>query len=250
MRILKWLAGAIAAIVFVLVATIVIAGALYASRTPERTAGGLARTQSLYVTMSDGARIAVDVVLPKDLSAGSKIPVLIKGTPYWRAATLSFIGGALAQLGQLPDMSEPDAALLNQKGYALLLVDTRGTGASFGHISILLDDREVADFGEIIDWAASQPWSNGRVGAYGFSYRGLLAMGMASLNRPALKAIAPSFDFSDLYLIMRPGGVFSEALVKRWSDFTAALNRGEAPWCSHPDLPADLRGTEARRRRR
>ena len=65
---------------------------------------------------------------------------------------------------------EPDVALLNDRGYAVITADTRGTGASFGHANIMFDDREVGDFGEVIDWAAVQRWSNGRVGGYGFSY--------------------------------------------------------------------------------
>ena len=89
----------------------------------------------------------------------------------------------------------------------------------------------MEDFGAIIDWTARQPWSNGRVGIYSFSYRGMLTVSMASLGRPQLRAIAPSFDFTDLYLTTHPGGVFNETFLKKWGDQTAALNRGEPP-CS------------------
>jgi putative CocE/NonD family hydrolase len=57
----------------------------------------------------------------------------------------------------------------------------------------------------------------------------MLAVSMASLGRPALKAIAPSFDFTDLYHTTHPGGVFSEAFLRKWGRQTAALNRGEPP---------------------
>lgn len=230
LNILKWLLRAIAAVVLVAAATLVVAAALYSARPPERTAAGQQRITSLYLTMSDGVRIAIDVVLPKTLAANVKIPALIKGTPYWRAPQLTFLGGALVQLG-LVDSSgiEPDAPLLTARGYAVVVVDTRGTGASFGHTDIFLGDREVADFGEVIDWVTKQSWSNGRVGAYGFSYRGLLATGAASLGHPALKAIAPSFDYPDLYLTTYPGGVLSQRFVKSWSTLTAAINRGDPP---------------------
>ena len=110
---------------------------------------------------------------------------MIKGTPYWRGGALTFLGKALSELGLpvMPDSSRTSASS-TQRGYAVIAVDTRGTGASFGHQDILLDAPEVEDFGEIIDWTARQPWSNGRVGAYGFSYRGMLAVSMASLGRP------------------------------------------------------------------
>jgi putative CocE/NonD family hydrolase len=232
----KWLrrgllgAGALAAgLVVLVVAIVAIAGLLYRDPAQALTSAGQPRGASSYLTMRDGIRIAVTVWLPPDFRRGERIPALVKGTPYWRGEALSFLGKALTELGALPPQQEPDIGILNGRRYAVVAVDTRGTGASFGHQDILLDDPEVQDFGDVIDWAARQPWSNGRVGAYGFSYRGMLAVSMASLDRPALKAIAPSFDFTDLYLTTHPGGVFSQSFLKKWGDQTATLNRGEPP---------------------
>ncbi|HWF76632.1 MAG TPA: CocE/NonD family hydrolase [Caulobacteraceae bacterium] len=212
-----------------LVVTIVVAGLLYRDPGQARTPAGLARGASSYLTMRDGTRIAVTVWLPADLKSGQRVPALIKGTPYWRGEALTFLGKAAVQLGAPLRLEEPDVGILNARGYAVVSVDTRGTGASFGHQAVLLDQPEVDDFGQIIDWSAAQPWSNGRVGAYGFSYRGMLAVSMASLGRPALKAIAPSFDFTDLYATTYPGGVFNRIFLKKWGDQTGTLNRGEPP---------------------
>ena len=201
-RILKWidagvrlLAGAV-----VLLAVVVIGGAgiAYDLRPPARTSGGAVQDTAQYVTMSDGVRVAVDVFLPPHMQAGAKVPVLIKATPYWRAYRLGLLGKALIELHAIPAPSDPDTPMLTARGYAVMAVDTRGTGASFGSQKIAFDDRELKDYDELISWAARQPWSNGRVGAYGFSYRGMLATQMAGLGNPALKAIAPSFDFTDL----------------------------------------------------
>jgi hypothetical protein len=233
---IKWLRrGLIGAVALVgglavlLVVTIVGAGLLYRDPGHALTPAGLPRARSAYLTMRDGTRIAVTTWLPADLRPGQRVPALIKGTPYWRGGALTFLGKALTQLGVtiLPD--EPDIGILNRRGYAVIAVDTRGTGASFGHQAVLLDQPEVQDFGQIIDWSARQPWSNGRVGAYGFSYRGMLAVSMASLGRPALKAIAPSFDFTDLYATTYPGGVFNQTFLKKWGAQTAILNHGEPP---------------------
>ena len=232
----KWLRRAligagvlVAGIVVVAVATIVVAGLLYRDPALARTPAGPPRGGSSYLAMRDGTRIAMTVWLPANLQPGQRIPALIKGTPYWRGGGLTFLGKALTQLGMPLLQDEPDIGILNGRGYAVIAVDTRGTGASFGHQDILLDGPEVGDFGEIIDWAARQPWSNGAVGAYGFSYRGMLAVSMASLGRPALKAIAPSFDFTDLYATTYPGGVFSQTFLKKWGAQTAILNKGEPP---------------------
>ncbi len=55
-----------------------------------------------------------------------------------------------------------------------------------------LGPREIADYGELIDWVAAHPWSNGRVGAYGTSYEGQAAELVAGLGNPHVVAIAAS----------------------------------------------------------
>ena len=231
-KILKWLGIGVAAIaglgVLGVALTVVVASLLYDMKKPDCTAGGSLQHSSQYVQMSDGVRIAVDIDLPANMAAGTKVPVLIKGTPYWRGANLSFLGKAAAELG-MSHMGEPDVGILNDYGYAVVTVDARGTGASFGHVAIMMDNREIADFGEIVDWAAAQPWSNGRVGAYGFSYRGMLAVNMASLGHKALTAIAPSFDFTDIYFTSHPGGILSDAFLYNWGLQTKELNDGQVP---------------------
>ena len=239
-------AGALAAgLVVLVVAVVVVAGLAYRDPNQALTPSGQPRGASSYLTMRDGTRIAATVWLPSDLKPGERVPALIKGTPYWRGEALTFLGKALTELRVLKLPQEPDVGILNARRYAVVDVDTRGTGASFGHQDILLDAPEVQDFGEVVDWAAGQPWSNGRVGAYGFSYRGMLAVSMASLVRPALKAIAPSFDFTDLYQTIYPGGVFSRTFLGKWGAQTAALNRGEPPcpgvcrWLVAGPMPVD-----------
>jgi uncharacterized protein len=226
--ILKWLGIGVAVALIALALTIAVAGMLYGMKDPERTAGGVPRHSSVYLRMHDGTRIAVDIALPRQMTARERVPVLIKGTPYWRGVGLTFLGKAAAELG-LFHYGEPDTPILNDNGYAVVTVDARGTGASFGHAAIMLDDSEIGDFGEIVDWAAAQSWSNGRVGAYGFSYRGVLAADTASLGHKALKAIAPTFDFSDIYLTAYPGGIFSDNFIQAWSAQTAGLNSGQFP---------------------
>jgi putative CocE/NonD family hydrolase len=227
-RFFKWIGLALVTVVVLIALVLAGAGEIY--NLADHTEGG--RYTSLYLPMRDGVHIAVSVALPGDLKQGEKIPVLIKGTPYWRGAQYTYFGGALAELGLL-NFGEPDIAFMNKRGFAIVTVDTRGAGASFGHQNVMFDDSEVEDFGEIVDWAAKQSWSNGKVGAYGFSYRGVLAMDTASLGHPALKAIAPTFDFADIYLTAYPGGVMSERFIQAWSTQTAALNRGELP-CPFP----------------
>jgi len=218
-KILKWFGIGVGTLLLVSISLLLIAavvgGLLYRFKPPVHSAR--------YLTMSDGTRVAADVWLPKDLKAGARVPVLVAGTPYWRGASFTFLGDALAEYGLLR-LKDPTIVPLNARGYAVVMADARGTGASFGHQDVMFSPREIADFGEVIAWAAKQGWSNGKVGAYGFSYRGVLADDMASLGEPALKAIAPSFDFPDGYLVLNPGGVFSDPFLRAWGTQTKGLN--------------------------
>ena len=47
------------------------------------------------------------------------------------------------------------------RGYALVVVDARGTGASFGTRDSFRSPRERADYRAIADWIVAQPWSDG-----------------------------------------------------------------------------------------
>src|SRR5262249_55608259 len=80
--------------------------------------------RSLYITMRDGIRIAVTVVLPKDLPAGTKIPTLMRMTRYWRAQQdQDPIASVCGMFG---------GRFFCAQGYAMVVVDARGTGVSFG----------------------------------------------------------------------------------------------------------------------
>lgn len=96
-----------------------------------------------------------------------------------------------------------------QAGYAGLLVDIPGTGASLGTFGFL-SEREIADGRDALDWAAAQPFSNGRTGLWGYSYPGLTAAHIATTQPPSLKAVVPASSFSDAYRdVVAPGGILT-----------------------------------------
>ena len=233
MRVLKWIAiglgSLLAALVVGALLAVAVGAALFGMQSRATVPAGYARNSSLYVTSRDGTKIAVDVWLPAQLTRGQRVPALIKATPYWRGRELSLFGKALAYF-VAPDLAvEPDVALLNQRGYAVLTVDARGTGASFGTLKIMFSDAEVSDYDSVADWITHQTWSNGKVGAYGFSYRGISAANMASLPNPSIRAVAPLFDLTDLYLVGYPGGAYAKYLMTAWGAQTRELNDGRVP---------------------
>src|SRR5207244_9826819 len=82
--------------------------------------------RSLYVAMADGCRLAVDVILP-DGNAGKRWPTVLILTPYVRR----FEVAAGSNVEPSPN-SYKYRDMFVPRGYAVVVVDARGTGASFG----------------------------------------------------------------------------------------------------------------------
>jgi uncharacterized protein len=169
------------------------------------------RVQALYVPVSDGVRLAIDVWLPVDrIAAGDKVSAVVRSTRYHRAE-------AVSQPGPDTDSNSRAGKLWTDAGFALVLVDARGTGASFGTRCGELSEQEIADFDEIIGWVATQPWSDGRVGAFGTSYEGQAAELVARLRNPHLFAVAALFSPHDPYRqLFYPGGCATADRFARW----------------------------------
>ena len=178
--------------------------------------------KSLHITMRDGIKIAVDVVLPKNLPSDAKIPTLILQTRYWRANEFRILFRWL---------QKPSRFLLffTSYGYAIVLADVRGTGASYGTWPYPWSRDEIMDGGEIVNWIVSQPWSNGKVASIGVSYEGATAELLAVNKHPAVKAVVPQFSQFDLYTdIPFPGGIFNQVFVKQWGHMDRLMDLNNA----------------------
>lgn len=150
-RILKRVAQGVLVIVGVAVAAILVMAA--AARGPGGvvTPVGLKRNEAKYITMRDGVRIAIDIWVPADLAAGAKLPTMIRATRYMRATEPGVLARAGMAIGKYSPL-EHSVDALNRSGYAVILVDARGSGASFGDRQIEWSRDEVADYGEVVDW--------------------------------------------------------------------------------------------------
>jgi putative CocE/NonD family hydrolase len=175
--------------------------------------------RSIYVPMRDGVRLAVDVW--SAASEGQRSPCLLLTTRYWRSLDLS-----VESLSRQPML--PLARYFTSRGCVVVNVDSRGSGASFGTRRTEWSDAEVDDIGEIIDWIASQPWSNEMVFAHGYSYGGNTAFFAACSARPALRAVLPQFADFDLFAHNTyPGGIPNAWLHRNWGTLTAALDSND-----------------------
>ncbi len=95
-------------------------------------------------------------------------------------------------------------------GYACVRVDSRGAGNSPGYLDCW-SPRETKDLYHCIEWAGTQPWSNGKVGLSGISYYAMNAWQVAALQPPHLAAICPWEGASDWYReVHRHGGILCD----------------------------------------
>jgi putative CocE/NonD family hydrolase len=194
--------------------------------------------RSVYVTMPDECRLAVDTWLP-DGDAARRWPTIVILTPYIRRFELA--AGA-AGVEAAPNISR-DRDLFVPRGYGLVVVDARGTGASFGTRDSFRSPRERADYKAIADWIVTQPWSDGRLGATGISYKGAACDFLASTGHPAVKAIAPLFAVWDTWTDnYYPGGLLIKRLAKVYDELMLTLDhdrrdlRAQFSYCANPAL--------------
>ena len=184
---------------------------------PAARAYGLLIEKDVDVPMRDGARLKADVFRPDD---GGKFPAILNLGPY--------------QKDKLwippPTLEEKPNPYMNwetvnpewwvPKGYAAVRVDGRGSGKSPGQCEPW-SLAEAIDFYDAIEWAAAQPWCNGKVGLSGISYFAINQWFVANLQPPSLKAIIPWEGFADLYRdALFHGGILS-VFMTNW--FTAHL---------------------------
>ena len=228
-RMLRWLKSVILGLVGL---AALIAGALVILATvtklpgEEKTPAGIPRDTALYIEMRDGVQIAVDVWLPQDYQAGQRLPVLLRTTRYGRDGQFGWAYRLAVALKQADPHGPGDEQTdyLNRRHFVVIVGDARGSGTSGGHRETEFSRDEISDLGELVAWAANQPWSNGRVGTYGHSYEGATAELTAVANEPAMKAAAPFSSQFDVGMLVFPGGLYDQALMQSWSDLIRKLD--------------------------
>ncbi len=174
------------------------------------------------IRTDDGTILRADVFRPV---GDGKYPVILSYGPY--AKGLDFREGYKSQWARLikavPDTLEGSSnnyqnwELVDPEkwvpdGYAIVRVDSRGAGRSPGVIDSW-SPRETQDFYECIEWAGTQPWSNGKVGINGISYYAMNQWQVGALRPPHLAALCIWEGSSDYYReLTRHGGILCDFL--------------------------------------
>ena len=199
----------------------------------ERRSGEQALSFNRHVASFDGTRIAVTVWLPGNRGTG-RVPVVLRATRYVRAYEVSVWGRLLWRVGLLTDADvglSDDIKVFNSRGFAVVIVDERGSGASFGNRRAEAAPEEIRDFESVLDWSVSQPWCDGRAVAWGISQDGLYAELLAARGNPALRAIAPIYaPFDSQFESVGFFGLYNRENVRRWARLTSTLD-SNGPKC-------------------
>jgi len=151
------------------------------------------------VAMRDGIKLTADIYQPE---VEGKLPVLLQRTPYNRA------GGA------------GSAAAMAAHGYVVVIQDTRGRFDSQGEFYPFR--YESQDGYDTVEWAASLPYANGKVGMFGGSYVGATQMLAAISSPPHLVAIQPYVTASEYY----DGWTYQNGALMQW--FASSWSSGLA----------------------
>jgi predicted acyl esterase len=153
--------------------------------------------ETFMVPMKDGINMYVEVVRPDTKGRFGTILELspYHGTSADRSGTRIF-----------PGPEDGMAGYFAPRGYAVVFADLRGTGKSEGCLDHM-GPKDQSDAFEIVEWAAKQPWSNGRVGMTGHSYVGSTPQMAAAQKPPHLVTIVPSAGLAAMYHHEFQGGV-------------------------------------------
>jgi uncharacterized protein len=176
-----------------------------------------------FVTMSDGASIAINVKVPPQCTALNKCPTYFEMSGYESGSDEGKTpAGHLADQTGLPFPLQTGTRAAHaskfEDRYVTVLASVRGTGCSSGEFD-LFSWRSALDGKEVIDkWIPSQSWSNGDVAIFGHSYSGITGAFVASTRPEHLKAVSISGLIGDLYRdIVYPGGVTNYGFPLLWT---------------------------------
>jgi hypothetical protein len=177
------------------------------------------------VPMRDGVRLYADVIRPKGVA---NAPVILTYSPYGKHGLKKFL---LSPASGVPDgwvskyavWEGPDPEYFVSHGYAVVNADARGSWYSEGDLTVW-SDQEAQDGYDLVEWLASQPWSNGKVGMSGVSYLAIVQWRIASLNPPHLAAINPWEGWTDCYRERTYHGGIPESNMVAWAQWSTSFS--------------------------
>ncbi|KAI9259495.1 Alpha/Beta hydrolase protein [Phascolomyces articulosus] len=173
------------------------------------------------IILRDGTEIYTDILRPAD---NERHPVLIAWSPYGKTGDGYFsldafppyrVGVPYEELSNLEKFEAVDPAIWCAEGYVIVNVNIRGTYDSKGNI-VWWGSQDGRDGYDVIEWAAKQAWSTGKVGLMGNSWLAISQWFIAAEQPPHLCAIAPWEGAADAYRDFLGFGGFPNLQFCNW----------------------------------
>ncbi len=176
---------------------------------------GIECMQDTEVVMRDGIKIYADIYKPV---GEGKFPLVISWSfygkrPFEGQADWQIMGVPPQTVSKMSKFESPDPGYWCRHGYAVANVDPRGIGHSEGDY-VCFSTQDGRDGYDFIEWAAVQPWCNGRCALSGNSCVAMTQWRIASQCPPHLACIAPWEGTSDMYReSLYEGGIPAQTFV-------------------------------------
>jgi predicted acyl esterase len=188
---------------------------------------GILFEKNVPIPTDDGAFVMSNVFRPQ---TEGRYPVLMSMSIYgkdihtrdfnpevWEEMVTHISGLCARSSCEYHSWETPDPELWVQDSYVVIRVDARGSGKSPGKLDPF-SRREIRDLYDAIEWAGTQPWSNGKVGLAGISYYAMIQWSVAAHNSPHLAAIVPWEGAHEAYRdVSRHGGILSNVFPEQWA---------------------------------
>ncbi|WOO78222.1 Cocaine esterase [Vanrija pseudolonga] len=185
--------------------------------------GHMVLEKNLDIPLKDGQGVLrANLYKPK---APGRYPVLVTYGPYGK--DIRYVDFHYPSFSEIPDEQKSEAnsawetphpEYWTANGYAVLRVDERGIASSYGYLDTM-SPQTAGDFYQVIEWAADQPWSTGRIGLLGISYYGGSQWRVAARKPKGLTCIVPWEGMTDYYRDrVRHGGIYSNEFIDYWWD--------------------------------
>lgn len=219
------------------------------------------------INMDDGIDLRADIFRPAD---DGHYPVIMSYGPYgkwlkfqdlyvdqWERMCEEHPGIPAGSTNMYQNWEVIDPEKWVPDDYVVVRVDSRGCGRSPG-VMDLWSIQETQDFYACIEWAAAQPYSNGKVGLNGISYYAMNQWQVAALQPPHLSAICVWEGSADYYRDMCfHGGIYCPSRHTWFSSQVLRVQHGKGSnglrssmtggWVSGPETLLDEELGELRR---
>ena len=178
---------------------------------------GGATWESVTFPSRDGTMLQADVLLPADGCPPEGCAPIVSMGPYFGTSTQDFpiVNPVAANtpsdrfddlITYTFDFGDGDTGTVFDRGYAFVMVDSRGFGESAG-CNDYGGVGEQMDAYAAVEWAGTQDWSNGSVGMWGKSYDAWTQVMALAENPPHLDAVVIQAPIIDGYGIAWDDGI-------------------------------------------